>query len=213
MAAFYRSFCYDVPLKLRAGNSDMIKEMSKSVAGNLRPFMLLLLAFLLTACGEQGADQSRTQITISNIERDSNLAAGDATFQDLDGNPLELADFHGHRVVINYWATWCAPCIEELPALSRAATALSAENYLFLLASDEPLATIERFLEDRGFSGNFIKLNTFFGIHGIEAVPSTVLYDEDGQELASWLGAYEWDSPAMLEQLRNPATATQTLPL
>ena len=139
-------------------------------------------------------------ITISDVQFE---ATGDAaTFQDLSGTPIELSSFRGRKVVVNYWATWCAPCIREIPALSRAAEILGPEGYVFLLASDEPLETITSFIAENEFNGNFIKLNTFFATHGIQAVPSTVFYDESGQEIKSWLGAYEWDSPELLSELR-----------
>lgn len=157
---------------------------------------------LLLACTEAEEGPLQTgNITISDVQFE---AAGDsAAFQDLSGMPLEVSNFNGRKVVLNYWATWCAPCIRELPALSRAAEILGPEGYIFLLASDEPLETITAFIAENEFSGNFIKLNTFFAIHGIQAVPSTVLYDESGQEIKSWLGAYEWDSPELLAELRS----------
>ena len=157
---------------------------------------------LLLACTETEETQLQAgSITISDVQID--VAGDSATFQDLSGMPLEVSNFAGRKVVVNYWATWCAPCIRELPALSRAAEMLGPEGYIFLLASDESLETISTFIAENEFSGNFIKLNTFFAIHGIQAVPSTVLYDESGQEIKSWLGAYEWDSPELLSELRS----------
>lgn len=133
-------------------------------------------------------------------------------FQDLEGNPLELSAFAGKKVFLNYWATWCAPCIREIPSISRAGAALADENFTFLLASDESLETIKEFLLERGFTGNFIKLNGFFGAHGIHAVPSSALYDEAGQMVTTWNGAFEWDSLEMLDAIRNgtPVEATGT---
>jgi thiol-disulfide isomerase/thioredoxin len=130
--------------------------------------------------------------------------AATSTYQDLQGQGLEIASFAGKKVFVNYWATWCAPCIREIPSIARAAAELEDENFLFVLASDESPETISNFIADRGFEGHFIKLNGFFGAHGIDAVPSSSLYDENGLLLQSWAGAFEWDSPEMLEQLRNP---------
>lgn len=129
--------------------------------------------------------------------------ASNSTWQDLEGRGLELASFTGKRVFVNYWATWCAPCIRELPSLARAASALSDDNTLFLFASDEAPDKIRDFIAERGFDGHFIKLNGYFGAHGIEAVPSSVLYDEQGRQLAFWPGAYEWDSEEMLAEIRS----------
>ncbi|MBN4075367.1 MAG: hypothetical protein COA71_03480 [SAR86 cluster bacterium] len=160
---------------------------------------LLLLLFACTEVEERPVQAG--SITISDVQID---ASGEsATFQDLGGRPLEISSFAGRKLIVNYWATWCAPCIEEIPALSRAAEILGPEGYVFVLASDESLETISAFIAENEFSGNFIKLNSFFATHGIQAVPSTVLYDESGQEINSWLGAYEWDSPELLTELRS----------
>jgi thiol-disulfide isomerase/thioredoxin len=173
----------------------MRQKLRKIIVG-IAPLLLLL------ACSEVEERPLQTgSITISDMQFDT--TADSAAFQDLNGMPLEVSNFTGRKVVLNYWATWCAPCIRELPALSRAAEILGPEGYIFLLASDEPLETITTFIAENEFSGNFIKLNTFFAIHGIQAVPSTVLYDESGQEVKSWLGAYEWDNPELLSEIRS----------
>jgi thiol-disulfide isomerase/thioredoxin len=161
---------------------------------------------LLQGCGgNEPADAPAPPATPAVTITALTPSAGDATatmFQTLDGQPLELSAFAGKKVFLNYWATWCAPCIREIPAISRAAALLEPENYVFLLASDETLDTINDFLLERDFSGNFIKLNGFFGGHGIHAVPSSVLYDENGNLLTTWAGAFEWDSPEMLAEIR-----------
>ena len=166
----------------------------------------LAMLLILFACSkiEERVEERPLQagsISITDIQIEE--TGLEATFQDLGGRPLEVSNFSGRKLIINYWATWCAPCIREIPALSRAAEILGPEGYVFVLASDESLDTISTFIAENEFSGNFIKLNTFFAIHGIQAVPSTVLYDEFGQEQNSWLGAYEWDSPELLTELRS----------
>lgn len=177
-------------------------------------FLSLLTLALLQACSgadnaaspaadpAAGAENSSTALPVV-----ATFDAATSTFQDLSGQGLEIASFAGKKVFVNYWATWCAPCIREIPSIARAAAELEDENYLFVLASDESPETISNFIADRGFDGHFIKLNGYFGSHGIDAVPSSSLYDEDGQLLQSWAGAFEWDSPELLEQLRNPVAA------
>ncbi len=131
-------------------------------------------------------------------------AAVASTYQDLQRNPVEIADYAGKKVFVNYWATWCAPCIKEIPSIARAADTLASENFVFLLASDESLDTINDFLLDREFTGNFIKLNSYVGSLGIDVMPTSVLYDETGTAVRSWQGSFEWDSAEMLAQLRTP---------
>lgn len=156
------------------------------------------------ASGESTAVAASANVGAATLPVAATFDATTSTYQDLEGRGLEIASFAGKKVFVNYWATWCAPCIREIPSISRAAAALEDENYLFVLASDESPETIRNFIADRGFDGHFIKLNGFFGAHGIDAVPSSSLYDENGQLLQSWAGAFEWDSAEMLAQLRNP---------
>lgn len=164
--------------------------------------LLLALSLGLAACGGEGPADTQSPAAGTGA---AEAARADSTFSDLDGNPLALADFQGSKVFLNYWATWCAPCIREIPAINRAEAALADEGYVFLLASDEDLEQIRGFLAEREFEGRFIKLNGFFSTQGVEAVPSTVLYGENGELLQTWLGAYEWDSPEMLAELRAAA--------
>lgn len=169
---------------------------------------MALALVLLQGCGgnDAPADNAAAPSSAPAVSITAVTPSADATatmYQTLEGQPLELSAYAGKKVFLNYWATWCAPCIREIPAIARAAEELEDENYVFLLASDESLDTINEFLLDREFKGNFIKLNGFFGAHGIDAVPSSVLYDEAGTELRTWGGAYEWDSPEMLAQIRE----------
>jgi thiol-disulfide isomerase/thioredoxin len=169
--------------------------------------LILSVVALLQGCG--GSDSSTPAATASAPAAEAAapaataVAAADAKFQTLDGAPLDLSAYAGKKVFLNYWATWCAPCIREIPAITRATAELEDENYVFLLASDESVDTIENFIADREFSGNFIKLSKFFGAWGIEAVPSSELYDENGKHLVTWSGAFEWDSAEMLDAIRH----------
>ncbi len=170
-----------------------------------------LLALLLQGCGKTDpAPAANTAATAAPEAAATPAAQPDATaakgpsFQDLTGKPVTLADYAGKKVFVNFWASWCAPCIKEIPSINRAAAALSAENYVFLLASDESLDVIKNFLLDRGFTGNFVKLNGYVGGLGVDVMPTSVLYDEHGAVVRSWQGASEWDSAEMLAQIRNP---------
>ncbi|MEY4640741.1 MAG: hypothetical protein RLZZ227_735 [Pseudomonadota bacterium] len=178
---------------------------------NKAPSLVLLALVLLQGCGGEnpatpGAAAPAASAPADVAQGPAPAAAPPATeskFQDLQGQPLELSAYAGKKVFLNYWATWCAPCIREIPAITRASAELEDEGYVFLLASDESIDTINEFILDREFSGNFIKLSKFFGAWNIQAVPSSELYDENGNLVVTWNGAYEWDSAEMLDAIRN----------
>jgi thiol-disulfide isomerase/thioredoxin len=186
------------------------------ITAPLQFLSLVTASLLLGACGNEpasdagmdallatGGDLPVVSTDITSLVAELGLAPDSTKFQDLAGHGFEIANLQGRKVFLNYWATWCAPCIREIPAIARAAAELEDENYLFLLASDESAEVIGNFIDDREFSGNFIKLNGFFGGHGIDAVPSSVLYGENGEIINSWAGSFEWDSPEMLAALRG----------
>jgi len=124
------------------------------------------------------------------------------TFEDLEGNAIELSDFKGKRVLINFWATWCKPCIEEMPALLKAEAALENENYVFLLASDQSMEKIKAFKEKKGFDFNYLKFNGAMADFEISALPATFIYNEEGKWRNRIDGATEWDDPKIIDKLK-----------
>lgn len=126
-----------------------------------------------------------------------------SVYEDLDGNPVQLSDYEGKRVFLNYWATWCKPCIEEMPVLERLQTALSTEDYVFLFASDESLTLIEKFKKTKDFDLTFIKYNGTWADQNIMALPVSIIYTSAGEQLARFDGVMHWESPAMLQKLKE----------
>ena len=103
---------------------------------------LALLLFLFACSETEERPLQAGRISIADIQIEA--TDDESTFQDLVGRPLEISNFSGRKLIINYWATWCAPCIREIPALSRAAEILGPEGYIFVLASDESVVLLLR---------------------------------------------------------------------
>lgn len=131
-------------------------------------------------------------------------------FTDAEGASKGPADFPGKALLVNFWATWCPPCVAEMPALDRLQAMLAPEGIQVLaLSSDrggrgqvEPfyqrnsLRNLGVWLDPRGAAGRA------FGIRGL---PTTVLIDRSGAEVARAEGAAEWDAPAMVAAIRRLA--------
>jgi len=138
-------------------------------------------------------------------------------FTDAEGAPRSVADFAGRGLLVNLWATWCPPCVAEMPALDRTHAALEAEGILVLaLSSDRGgRAVVERFYAERGIRRLGIWLDPRGAAGralGVRGLPTTVLVDRRGLEMARLEGDAAWDAPPMLAEVRRlvgPAPAAE----
>jgi thiol-disulfide isomerase/thioredoxin len=130
------------------------------------------------------------------------------SFTDAEGKEHGAADFAGRGLVVNLWATWCPPCVAEMPALDRAQAALAEEGVRVLaLSSDrEGRAKVEPFFRDRGIRHLGLWLDPRGAAQralGARGLPTTVVIDRKGQERARLEGPAEWDKPEMLAAIRR----------
>lgn len=130
------------------------------------------------------------------------------TFQNEHGQTVRLGDFRGKVVVLNVWATWCAPCREEMPTLDRLQAQLGGPRFEVLALSvdhDGP-RVVQRFFGDidlkhlRWYIDPTTRTMDKLKVFGL---PATFLIDADGRELGRLLGATQWDSPEMVRFLRG----------
>lgn len=123
----------------------------------------------------------------------------DVSFTDGDGNPKTLKDFRGKTVLLNLWATWCAPCREEMPSLDRLQTALGSGTFeVVALAVDRTgVQSVKKFLDETGVKSLklYIDTTTRSG-SALKAIgmPTTILIDPEGREIGRLPGPAEWDS-------------------
>lgn len=121
-------------------------------------------------------------------------------FVDGDGRDLTLADFEGRVVLLNLWATWCAPCREEMPTLDRLQARLGGADFHVLpLSIDRAgLGPVRRFYDEIGIAhlkmylAEDIRAMAAFAVAGL---PTTILIDRQGRELGRLSGPSKWDSP------------------
>jgi thiol-disulfide isomerase/thioredoxin len=134
---------------------------------------------------------------------DSFVAIG----RDGQSRDMTLADFRGKVVVLNLWATWCAPCVREMPALDRLQAALGGEGLVVLaLSSDRSgVRAVAPFYADKGLEklGIYIDTNARLTTTlGVSALPTTLIIDATGRFVGGIEGAAEWDSAAAQALLR-----------
>ena len=124
------------------------------------------------------------------------------SFFDLNEKNLDLSVYKEGKIVLSYWATWCAPCIKEMPGIKRAEEILEEYGYTFLLVSDETVSKISEFKNEWNFDFNFLKSSKSFETLGVYAMPISYIFDENGQIIETIVGAIEWDSEEMINKLK-----------
>jgi thiol-disulfide isomerase/thioredoxin len=130
------------------------------------------------------------------------------SFTDARGATHRIGELAGRGVVVNLWATWCVPCVAELPALARLAAQVAGDGIVVLpLSSDRGgAAAVERFFHGHAIVGLDIMLDPG-GAAGealaARGVPTTVIVDRVGRERARLEGAADWAAPAMVAAIRR----------
>jgi thiol-disulfide isomerase/thioredoxin len=129
-------------------------------------------------------------------------------FENGQGEAMSLADFRGKVVLLNIWATWCAPCRREMPTLERLQAALGGPDFevVALSIDRKGLSLVKEFYEELGLQelGMYVDASAKAPRElSALGVPTTLLIDRLGNELGRLLGPAEWDSPEMVAFIRG----------
>lgn len=121
-----------------------------------------------------------------------------ANWKDGNGKTLTLADFKGKVVLLNYWATWCSPCIRELPSIDRLQARLGGKAFTIVAISIDRSGkpTVQRMIERLKIKNLAIYLDQESKAArkmGVRSMPTTFLFDSTGREVGKMVGAAEWD--------------------
>jgi thiol-disulfide isomerase/thioredoxin len=133
------------------------------------------------------------------------IPAEDFILPVLGGGTMSLSEHEGSVVFLNFWATWCPPCREEMPSMQLLYEELSDEG-LVMLAVDalEPEETVAAFIEELGFTFPVLldrrgDVNTRYSV---QALPTTYILDREGNVIGMRPGFHDWSTPEMLENFR-----------
>jgi len=129
-------------------------------------------------------------------------------FQDESGAPHSLKEFRGKTILLNIWATWCLPCRKEMPTLDKLQAELGGDKFQVVALSIDvagPNAVRKFFAEFniRNLALYIDQTNRSAADLGVVGLPTTLLINENGQELGRLVGPAEWDSPEMRDLLQK----------
>lgn len=125
--------------------------------------------------------------------------APELDLEDLDGNPVSLADFRGKFLIVNFWATWCEPCTREWPDLDRLADRLADRDDIVIVAVgvNEERGEIGPYLERMGLTETKVRVvwakgNEAHRVFGSEKLPDTYFVGRDGELRSVFVNARQW---------------------
>ena len=134
-------------------------------------------------------------------------ALPDLEIQNADDKPMKLSDFKGTVVLLNFWATWCAPCVKEMPSLDRLQAALPKDKFLIVpLSIDGPTKPkVAPFYKDQKLGNLGIYFDkgrkTMQGLD-VTLLPTSILVDAQGRELGRIEGDADWDMPESIALMK-----------
>jgi thiol-disulfide isomerase/thioredoxin len=132
--------------------------------------------------------------------------APEAAFTDIDGKPASLADFKGKPAVVNLWATWCGPCLKEMPSLERLQAQFDGKLSVAAVSEDRGGAkVVAPFVAEHGLAKLKVYLDPKSELgHAVpvRGLPTSLVLDAAGRVVGKVEGAAEWDSAKMLEALQ-----------
>ena len=176
----------------------------------------LLLALALAGCdrqkapapqGEVPAAASRESLPTGRLDRSyAGTPAPDAIIRDPDGEAVTLADFRGKPLLVNLWATWCAPCVVEMPSLDALAARDAGLEVLALSQDVGGPEKVDAFFEQRQFAELEPYVDPELAVMSelrISTLPTTILYDAEGREVWRITGMEDWTGSRAARLLRE----------
>ena len=158
----------------------------------LFPFTVLVCLFLLAACNS-GSHPPR----IGNTAPDFTITDSQRT--------VALSQLRGKPVLLNFWATWCPPCIDEMPSLVQLQKQLGDKVTVLAVSEDADDAAYKQFVRDHKVDLLTVRdtKRQTNEIYGTFKFPETFVIDRDGKILRKFIGATDWTSPDIVDYLKK----------
>lgn len=163
-----------------------------------------LLMFLQVKEQMDDLDDRRGGLSPPPLPVERSLADVEWKLQTLDGEETLLSGFEGKVLFVNLWATWCGPCIAEMPSIQRLYEQFAQEDVAFLLVSDEPPDVVEEFAQEQEW-----KLPLYVSNEGrpsvfeSQGIPATFILDREGRIVFRHVGSARWDDESSVRFLSD----------
>lgn len=162
----------------------------------------------LSACDQTHRNPAAGSGALAKLKPDAKPVPIPAVaFSDATGARHNLSEFRGRYLLLNLWATWCAPCVKELPALSHLQSAIGSQKLTVVpvnVGRDNAADTAKFLKHHHAALPVYIDTNSaFLHAFGAYGLPLTVLIDPQGRETARAIGAVRWDAPESIAYFKS----------
>jgi len=123
-----------------------------------------------------------------------------SSFINLSKQEVDLNLFSNKKIILNYWATWCGPCIKEMPDLMIAEKKLKDSDVSLFLVSDEDVSVISKFVDNNPYTLNFLKSNVSNEMLGVYSLPTTILFDNKGNKVETIVGVLDFSDENLINK-------------
>ena len=159
----------------------------------------IAFVLLLVSCKEKDSASNKNKPEVKT-KVESELDKIKLT--ELDGTSIDLNDYKGKIIFLNFWATWCKPCIQEMPSIANAMKKVNQDEVVFLFASTEEADEIKSFKEKMSFPFHYVKVHNFETLD-IMTIPTTFIFNSKGKRVFNEMGYRKWDSKQNINIITN----------
>jgi thiol-disulfide isomerase/thioredoxin len=155
--------------------------------------------FLLISCKEKESASNKNKPEVkTKVESEFDKIK----LTELDGKPIDLHQYEGKTIFINFWATWCGPCVQEMPSIQKAKSILKERDIVFLFASNEEVEAIEAFKKKQSYDFHYVRVENLEHLN-IMALPTTYIFDANKKLVFSEMGYRKWDNKSNIDLIIN----------
>ena len=169
--------------------------------------MLAASFFWLTAMAPSSPSGSdKRPYSPSEIEKLNAQKAPEFTLKDLKGNPVALSSMKGKVVLLNFWATWCPPCVAEMPELNKLYKKLASRGLeIIAVSTDSSITSPKEFVSknDIQFKVLYDDARATARLYKVFSMPTTFLIDRRGVIVEKFFGDYEWADDDMVKKIEK----------
>ncbi len=168
----------------------------------------VLLLFLLCITTSLNADWQQPELSHNLTVVKNVIPASDFELQDMDEEKVKLSDYRGKVVLLNFWATWCPPCIREMPSMERLHQQVGAEDFKVIAVNqmedvDQVFAFTGQLEIDPTFAILFDSTSEVSRDYAVRGLPTTYLIDKEGNIRYRAVGGREFDHAEVIKTIKQ----------